>query len=43
MQTLLEREYTEAYRDETGVPRYRMELARLKKPEKCAPCVLRES
>ena len=33
MQTLLEREYTEAYRDETGVPRYRMELARLKKPE----------
>ena len=33
MQTLLEREYTEAYRDETGVPRYRIELARLKKPE----------
>ena len=36
MQTLLEREYTEAYRDETGVPRYRMEqfqndfLSRLK-------------
>ncbi len=33
MQAFLDREYTEAYRDETGVPRYRMELERLKKPE----------